>query len=58
MKKREHVDWLVVHERGAFECRRCGKIETFPSPILINQYLALANRFTEEHKDCEQISKS
>lgn len=49
------LDWIVVKEDtlGA-TCKRCGAEELPPPvPLAIDKYVAWANGFINQHKDCK-----
>ncbi len=54
--------WIVAHDgtKGrdayAMECRRCGTIQRFATPIAIEIWCAAARVFARQHKNCKPVS--
>ena len=52
MKNPDHI--IVRMEGGAMECLRCKATLTIKFPVRVDDYVAAAESFVKNHKDCEQ----
>jgi len=59
MKSKVKCDWIIAydgsHGRNAYavECKRCGVMQRFVTPISLDVYLAAIRAFQNIHANCK-----
>uniref|UniRef100_A0A6M3JTB5 Uncharacterized protein n=1 Tax=viral metagenome TaxID=1070528 RepID=A0A6M3JTB5_9ZZZZ len=53
------ADWIIAHDSTdsypyMLECLRCGAIQMFKIPILVDYWVAVAKAFEAAHRKCRQ----